>query len=33
VCAAIMLTFVATGAWLSRSAWSMKRPLHVDLPT
>ena len=32
VCGAIMLALVATGAWLARSAWSMKRPLHVDLP-
>ena len=31
-CGAIMLGFVATGAWLARSAWSMKRPLHVDVP-
>ncbi len=30
VCGAVMLTLVATGAWLARSAWSMKRPLHVD---
>lgn len=32
VCGAIMLVFVAAGAWLARSAWSMKRPLHVDVP-
>jgi MFS family permease len=30
VCAAVMLLFVATGAWLSRSAWSLKRPLHEE---
>jgi MFS family permease len=32
VCSAVMLVFVAAGAWLSRSAWSLKRPLHVDTP-
>jgi MFS family permease len=31
VCALAMLALVATGAWLARSAWSVKRPLHVDL--
>ena len=31
VCGAVMLTLVALGAWLSRAAWSMKRPLHVDV--
>ena len=30
VCATVMLVLVAAGAWLSRSAWSLKRPLHVD---
>jgi MFS transporter, DHA1 family, tetracycline resistance protein len=30
VCAGIMLLLVATGAWLARSAWSLKRPLHVE---
>jgi MFS family permease len=30
VCASIMLMFVAAGAWLARSAWSLTRPLHVD---
>jgi hypothetical protein len=29
-CAAVMVTLVATGVWLARSAWSLKRPLHVD---
>jgi hypothetical protein len=32
VCAAIMMVFVAVGTWLSRSAWSLKRPLHQDEP-
>ncbi len=32
VCAAVMVALVATGTWLARSAWSLKRPLHVDLP-
>jgi MFS family permease len=27
VCAAVMLVLVGTGVWLSRSEWSMKRPL------
>ncbi|MGB0114830.1 MAG: MFS transporter [Ilumatobacteraceae bacterium] len=31
-CTAIMLTLVATGAWLARSAWSLNRPLHDDTP-
>jgi MFS family permease len=31
VCAAVMLALVALGAWLARSAWSMRRPLHVDV--
>ncbi len=30
VCGAIMLVLVAVGAWLARSAWSLRRPLHVD---
>lgn len=30
VCAAVMVTLVASGAWLARSAWSLKRPLHID---
>jgi MFS family permease len=30
VCAAVMLTLVAIGTWLARSAWTLKRPLHVD---
>jgi MFS family permease len=30
MCAAVMLILVATGAWLARSAWSLKRPLHRD---
>jgi hypothetical protein len=29
VCAVVMLLLVATGSWLARSEWSMKRPLHV----
>jgi MFS family permease len=29
VCAAVMLVLVATGARLARSAWSLKRPLHI----
>jgi len=29
-CGAIMLVFVATGTWLARSSWSLKRPLYVD---
>jgi MFS family permease len=29
VCAVVMLVLVATGGWLARSAWSMKRPLHI----
>jgi MFS family permease len=33
ICAVVMLGLVATGAWLARSAWSMKRPLHVELAT
>ena len=33
VCAAIMLALIGTGTWLARSAWSLTRPLHVDLPT
>jgi MFS family permease len=33
VCAAVMLTLVAIGTWLARSAWSLKRPLHVHLGT
>jgi MFS family permease len=33
ICAVVMLALVATGAWLARSAWSMKRPLHVELAT
>jgi MFS family permease len=33
ICAVVMLCLVATGAWLARSAWSMKRPLHVELAT
>jgi sulfite exporter TauE/SafE len=32
VCGAIMVGFVAAASWLARSAWSLKRPLHVDLP-
>lgn len=32
VCGAVMLVLVALAAWLARSAWSMKRPLHVDEP-
>ena len=28
----MMLGLVATGAWLARSAWSLTRPLHVELP-
>jgi hypothetical protein len=32
VCAGVMLTLVAIGTWLARSAWSLKRPLHVDEP-
>lgn len=32
VCAAVMVALVAIGAWLARSAWSLKRPLHIDLP-
>ena len=32
VCGAVMLGFVGAGAWLSRSAWSLKRPLHHDEP-
>jgi len=31
VCAAVMMGLVAIGAWLARSAWSLKRPLHVDV--
>jgi MFS family permease len=31
VCAAVMLTLVAIGTWLARSAWSLTRPLHVEL--
>jgi MFS family permease len=30
VCAAVMLGFVAAGAFLARSAWSLMRPLHVE---
>jgi len=30
VCAAVMIVLVAIGAWLARSAWSMKRPLYVE---
>jgi MFS family permease len=30
VCAGVMLTLVATGVWLARSAWSIRRPLHDD---
>lgn len=30
ICAVIMLVLVGTGGWLARSAWSLKRPLHVD---
>ena len=30
VCAAVMLLLVATGVWLARSAWSIRRPLHDD---
>ncbi len=30
VCAAVMVALVAAGVWLARSAWSLKRPLHVD---
>jgi MFS family permease len=29
VCAAVMLALIATGGWLARSAWSLKRPLHI----
>jgi MFS family permease len=29
VCAVVMLLMVATGSWLARSEWTMKRPLHV----
>ncbi len=29
VCAGVMVLLVSTGAWLARSAWSLKRPLHV----
>lgn len=32
VCAVVMLVFVATGVWLARSAWSIRRPLHLDDP-
>jgi nitrate/nitrite transporter NarK len=32
VCSLIMLALVAVGAWLARSAWSLRRPLHVDDP-
>ncbi len=30
VCGTVMLVLVAAGAWLARSAWSLKRPLYVD---
>ncbi len=30
VCAAAMIVLVAAGVWLARSAWSLKRPLHLD---
>jgi MFS family permease len=33
VAAGVMLVLVAVGAWLARSAWSLKRPLHVGDPT
>lgn len=33
VAAGVMLVLVAIGAWLARSAWSLKRSLHVDDPT
>jgi len=29
-CAAVMVTLVAIGSGLARSAWTLKRPLHVD---
>jgi len=29
VCAVVMLVLVATGSWLARSAWTLKRPLRV----
>lgn len=32
VCGAVMLTLVAIGVWLARSAWTLRRPLHVDEP-
>ena len=32
VCASVMLTLVAIGTWVARSAWSLARPLHVDEP-
>jgi hypothetical protein len=32
VCATIMMMLVGAGAWLSRSAWSLTRPLHRDEP-
>jgi MFS family permease len=32
VCGAVMVALVAFGAWLARSAWSLKRPLTTDDP-
>jgi MFS family permease len=32
VCGVVMLTLVAIGVWLARSAWMLRRPLHVDEP-
>ncbi len=29
-CAAVMLVLIAVAAWLSRSAWTLSRPLHDD---
>ena len=30
VCATVMVALVAIGSWLARSAWTLKRPLHVE---
>ena len=32
VCASVMIVLVATGAWLARSAWTLRRPLHIATP-
>jgi MFS family permease len=29
-CAAVMVLLVGLGAWLSRAAWTLSRPLHDD---